>query len=99
VSDSSPKKENCMAEATKPESTLRREADYAATQALKESHLAEFNALKVREMDARGIKWTPKPTEKEKAAEQFQKLLSENPDFASLVSGQAAPSPAPVDPA
>jgi hypothetical protein len=38
-------------------------------------------------MEARGIKWTPKPTEKEKAAAAFQKLLSENPDFVTLVPG------------
>lgn len=75
-----------MAEAEKSEAVKRREADYAATQSLKESHLQEFNALKQREMQARGIDWKPKPTEKEKKAEQLRAILAEFPDLAASVT-------------
>lgn len=71
----------------KSESTLRREADYVATQTLKESHLAEFNALKQKEMAARGIKWQPKPTEEEKAMQQVQDLLAKFPRARTLLNG------------
>lgn len=76
-----------MAEAEKTESVLRREADYAATQKLKASHVDEFNEFKIAEMKARGIDWKPKPTEKEKAAEQLRLILAQHPELASEVAG------------
>lgn len=58
------------------ESKARREADYAATQKLKEAHLDEFNKIKTAEMAARNIDWKPKPTEREKAAAQVAELVA-----------------------
>jgi hypothetical protein len=78
-----------MADTPKPESTLRREADYAATQTLKESHLDEFNVLKKQEMKARGIDWQPKPTDKEKKAAELAAILAEYPDLAQSVTTPA----------
>jgi hypothetical protein len=82
-----------MAEENKSDSQARREADYSATQKLKEAHLAEFNDLKVKEMKARGIDWKPKPTEREKAAAQVAELVAKyGPGIVSSPGEVSAPT-------
>lgn len=82
-----------MAEADKTEAQVRREADYAATARLKEAHLPEFNELKSREMRARGIEWSPKPTDEEKAAAAVQELLAKHPGLRDTILNTGTPSP------
>lgn len=77
----------------KTDATKRREADYAATSALKEAHAEEFNALKVKEMAARGITWSPKPTEEQKALATVQELVAKYPSARAALTGESAPAP------
>jgi hypothetical protein len=72
-----------MTDTTKTEATLKREAYGAATTRLREQHRDDFNALLVEENRNRGIDWKPRPTEEQKAAEQFQQLLQQYPEFAA----------------
>jgi hypothetical protein len=79
-----------MTDTTKTEATLKREAYGAATTRLREQHRDDFNALLVEENANRGIDWKPKPTEEQKAAEQFAQLLAAYPELAKQVPPQDA---------
>lgn len=53
-----------------------------ATRRLREDHRENFNKLRIEEADKLGVKWTPKPTEEEKAAEQLARLIETYPHLA-----------------
>lgn len=73
----------------KSKDTKMREAYSAATKRVREDNREVFNKYMTEEAKARGIDWTPKPTAAEKARAEFQRLLSEHPEFASEVGGTA----------
>ena len=79
-----------MTDTTKTEATLKREAYGAATTRLREQRRDDFNALLVEENASRGIDWKPKPTEEQKAAEQFAQLLAAYPNLATKFQPQDA---------
>jgi hypothetical protein len=75
-----------MTDTTKTEAALKREAYGAATTRLRERHRDDFNTLLVEENASRGIDWKPKPTEEQKAAEQFAQLLQQYPHLADKIT-------------
>lgn len=58
------------------------EARTAAIGRLREAHREEFNALMVEEAEKRGVKWTPRLTEEEKAEKALRELLAAHPELA-----------------
>jgi ABC-type branched-subunit amino acid transport system ATPase component len=78
-----------MTDTTKTEAALKREAYGAATTRLREQHRDDFNTLLVEENRNRGIDWKPKPTEEQKAAEQFAQLFATYPELAKQIANQA----------
>lgn len=53
-----------------------------ATRELREAHRDEFNELRRKKAQERGIDWSPEPTKTEKAAAQIRRMLAEDPDLA-----------------
>jgi CTP synthase (UTP-ammonia lyase) len=67
-----------------------RQAYQAATQTVREAHRDEFNKAYQREAEARGVKWEPRKTQVEKDAEEFERLLSEHPEFLDRIRERSA---------
>ena len=65
------------------------EARTAAIGRLREAHREEFNALMVEEAASRGVKWTPRLTDEEKAEKALRELLEANPELAEKVRAGA----------
>lgn len=57
------------------------EARTAALRRLREAHAEEYNTYLGEEMGARGIEWTPRLTDEQKAAKQVADLLSQYPEL------------------
>lgn len=74
------------------ESAAKREAHSRATTRLRNEYRTRLNEITKEEMKARGIDWSPKPTEEEKAAAQVAELLAAHP---SLRDQFASPQPVP----
>ena len=66
----------------------RREAYSAAQTRLREEFKSDYNRIMAEEMRKRGIDWSPRLTEEEKAAKQVADLLAQ---FPSLREQVAAP--------
>jgi hypothetical protein len=61
----------------------KREAYSAATTRLRDAHREDFNTFLVDENQKRGITWSPRKTDEEKAAETLAKILKDYPDLAT----------------
>ena len=60
---------------------ILREIYSEAEKVLRERHLDEFNQIRSDLASARGIDWTPKQSEEEKAAATIAELLAKFPDL------------------
>ena len=69
-----------MAETT-TEPDPKRAAYSAATTRLRDEQREAFNVLLKEEMAKRGIEWSPKPDEKQKAEQQVADLFEKYPDL------------------
>lgn len=78
----------------KTKDTLLRESYSAAEKRLRENHSDEFNQLRAEEAKARGLDWKPRKTDKEKAQEQVNALLTQYPDL--TLPPAADPSNVPI---
>src|SRR4249919_3268246 len=78
-----------------------KKAYQTATKRLRDKRRDEFNDLYSEEAKALGYEWKPKQTAEEKAAEAYQRPLTEYPHLAQTVGEPqyAAPVPASEDPA
>lgn len=56
-----------------------RKAYGQATQDLREAHTDEFNVFYAKRAEALGYEWHPRQTAEQRAAEEFDRLLSEFP--------------------
>lgn len=63
------------------ESALKRDAHSKATTRLREEYRQRLNEITKEEMTKRGIDWSPRPTEEEKAAKQVAELLAAHPNL------------------
>ena len=66
----------------KERSDALRKAYNTATNELRTAHQDEFNALYSKHAEALGQEWKPKPSAKERAKQQLQAILAENPELA-----------------
>jgi hypothetical protein len=74
-------------------------ASYAETTAwLIENHRAEFDKHRAEVLAAKGIEWSPKPTQEQKDEEVLRELLERNPKLARIVTGEGQRSAASVKP-
>jgi hypothetical protein len=64
------------APATQQEAVKRAYSE--ATTALRKAHRDEFNADVAKRVEAYGFEWKPKPTAKEKALAEVQRLMAEH---------------------
>jgi hypothetical protein len=71
--------------AVESEEVKLQRARSAAVSRLRDENRERYNALLTEEAEKRGITWKPKPTKKEKAAEQMRRLLEEYPELAEAV--------------
>lgn len=63
-----------------------RSAAYSeAIASLRERHRDEFNALLQASMSKRGIEWTPKPTESQRALATIRELLTQFPSIRDVI--------------
>lgn len=67
-------------------------ASNAASKRLKEENLDTWNKYMAEEATRRGEEWKPKPTQEQKAEEEFLRLLREHPHLADSLT-----KPDPVD--
>lgn len=72
-----------MTDGKKTKKDLHREAYGAAMSGLRNAHPVEFATLRQEEATKRGLDWKPKPSERERAAEQLAQILSTFPDLAN----------------
>lgn len=56
-----------------------REIYSAATAELRDKYADEFNAIRVRLSEERGVTWAPRPTEEDKARQQLADLREKHP--------------------
>lgn len=75
--------ETTEAPVEKTEQDLKRESYTAAEARLKAAHLDEFKDLVREEATKRGVTYTFRKTEEEKAREQYEALLAKFPGLAS----------------
>lgn len=61
--------------------TKMRKAYGSATTLLREKHKDEFQLLHQQEAQKLGLDWTPRKSKEQKAREQVNKLLTENPSL------------------
>lgn len=59
----------------------RNAARTTALRRLRELHRADWNRLLKAELEKVGVKWTPPPTEEEKAAQTIRELVSKFPSL------------------
>lgn len=57
-------------------------ASRAADKRLREAHLDEYNKYKSEEAKARGIEWSPRLTDEQKAEKQYADLIAKYPHLA-----------------
>lgn len=75
---------------TQTDSKDRSGAYSEAIGALREKHRDEFNALLQGAMAKRGIEWTPRPTESQKALATIRELLEQYPSIRDVLADEAA---------
>lgn len=66
----------------KSKKELHREAYGKAMSRLRDARQEEFNKYRTEEAKLRGLDWSPKPTEAEKAREQLALILRDYPHLA-----------------
>jgi hypothetical protein len=59
----------------------KREAYSAATTRLRDEFRQRFNELLIEEMGKRGVNWSPRPTEEQKAEQEVADLLARFPEL------------------
>jgi hypothetical protein len=69
----------------------KKNAYSAATTQLRQAHQDEFNNLMRAECADRGVEWSPRPTERDRAREQVAQLLATFPDLAEEFASQHEP--------
>lgn len=69
------------------------EARSAAARRLRDAHAEEYNGYLGEEMAARGIEWTPRLTDEQKAAKQVSDLLTQYPGLAATFAVTAWTEP------
>lgn len=75
-----------MATTKEPSDAQARRAAYtAATARVREAHRDEFNRYQQEELATRGIEWSPRLTDEEKALASMQETLRKYPNLASQV--------------
>jgi hypothetical protein len=76
-----------MAETAPTEETLRRQAYSAATTRFRNENRPAFDKILAEEMKERGINWTPKPTEQERALRQVEDIFAAHPEIREQLLG------------
>lgn len=56
-----------------------REIYSAATAELREKYAEEFNKIRARLSEEKGVAWSPRPTEEDKARQQLEDLKQKHP--------------------
>lgn len=69
-----------------------RQAYSLASQELRQTHQQEFNDLRVKHSKALGVDWTPRPTKDEKAEQELERLLAENPALVDRLAERLTPA-------
>lgn len=68
-----------------------RSAAYSeAIAALRDKHREEFNVLLQASYASRGIQWTPRPTESQKALATIRELLTQFPSIRDVLADEEA---------
>ena len=68
-----------------------RQAYSLAAQELRTNHQKEFNDLRVKHSAALGVEWTPRPSKDERAEQELDRLLAENPALVERLASRVAP--------
>jgi hypothetical protein len=76
-----------MAEPAPTEETLRRQAYSAATTRFRNENRPAFDKILAEEMKKRGIDWSPKPTETERARAQVEEIFAAHPEIREELLG------------
>ena len=76
---------------TTPTDAQIRSAAYSeAIAALRDKHRDEFNVLLQESYAKRGIEWTPRPTESQKALATIRELLTQYPSIRDVLMDEEA---------
>lgn len=81
-----------MSDASKTEKQLLAEARSMALSDLRKKYQSEYNTLVQKHAGARGIAWAPRPSKADRAREQIEKLIAENPELESLYRAELKPA-------
>lgn len=68
-----------------------RQAYSLASQELRQTHQKEFNDLRVKHSTALGVEWTPRPSKDERAEQELERLLAENPSLMERLAEKVLP--------
>lgn len=86
-----PKKEQAETEAqTAERKDALRKAYGQATNTLRDTHRDEFNKLYSEAAAALGVEWSPRPTEEQRAEQQFEELLNQYPHLRERANTEGA---------
>lgn len=76
-----------MADTAPTEENLRRQAYSAATTRFRNENRPAFDKILAEEMRERGIDWSPKPTEAERARAQVLDIFAAHPEIKDELLG------------
>lgn len=69
---------------------LLRQAYGTASQELREEHRGEFNERYAAAAQRLGVDWSPRPSEEQRAEQQFEQLLTDYPHLRERIAEEPA---------